>query len=224
MLVKHLLLPLGFALIRLLAFTYRFRDGTPRPGADGKPYLLAIWHQNLFGGILAQTGRRHTVIVSRSRDGDPVAYLCSRLGHAVVRGSSRKRGIDKGGKEAKDEMIDFLKAGLPGAVTVDGPSGPAHVVKPGIIEMARQSGAPIVPYFPMPARYWRFKSWDAFRLPKPFSRIDIHYGAPVHVPADTRFEDFALHQAAIADSLQQMELLVCGPAVATKPRPALGAG
>ena len=43
---------------------------------------------------------------------------------------------DKGGKEAKDEMIEMLRTGLPGALTVDGPRGPAHVVKPGIIEMA----------------------------------------------------------------------------------------
>jgi lysophospholipid acyltransferase (LPLAT)-like uncharacterized protein len=202
---KTLLLLLGYALVRALAATYRFRTiGLPpargRGGSDG--YILAIWHQNLFAGILAQQGRPHTVMVSRSRDGDPVAFLCTRLGHHVVRGSSRKGARDKGGKRAKDDMIDVLRAGLPGAVTVDGPNGPVHEVKPGIIEMARLSGVPIIPYTPLPQRYWSFPSWDAFRLPKPFTRIDLHYGTPMRIPPSTAFEDFAAHQQAITSALQ----------------------
>ncbi|MFA5940424.1 MAG: lysophospholipid acyltransferase family protein [Sinimarinibacterium sp.] len=199
---------LGYVVVRALASTYRFRfQGTaPVPAPAGcAAYILAIWHQNLFAGILAQTGRRHVVIVSRSRDGEPVSALCRRLGHHVARGSSKKGDIDKGGKEAKDEMIDMLRAGVPGALTVDGPRGPAHVVKPGIIEMARATGLPIVPYLPLPSRYWALKSWDAFRLPKPFARIDIHYGAPVHVPADTAFAAFAHYQQLVASALDGIE-------------------
>lgn len=206
--LKFLLMRLAYGLVRLLAFTWRFRlvGAAPDRGADGQgAYILAIWHQNLFAGILAQSGTRHTVIISRSRDGDAVSFLCGRLGHRVVRGSSKKRGVDKGGKEAKDEMIEVLRSGIPGAVTVDGPSGPAHEVKPGIVEMARLSGIPVVPYLAIPARYWSLRSWDAFRVPKPFSRIDIHYGAPQRVAADTAFEQFPLHQQAIAAALQQLE-------------------
>jgi lysophospholipid acyltransferase (LPLAT)-like uncharacterized protein len=199
----------AYLLVRALAFTYRFRSERPplaRSIGAQSGYLLAIWHQNLFAGILAQRSR-HCVIVSRSRDGDPVSYLCRKLGHEVVRGSSRKKdGRDKGGKLAKDEMIERLCAGLPGAVTVDGPSGPAFVVKPGIIEMARLAGIPIVPYLTLPRRYWSFPSWDAFRLPKPFTRIEVCYGAPIQVPRDAEFADFPRYQAAIADALAVLEL------------------
>lgn len=204
--LQTLLLLLGYALIRLLACTYRFRlVGTPPSrGASGTGgYILAIWHQNLFAGILAQSGLRHTVMVSRSGDGDPVAFLCGRLGHHVVRGSSKKGERDKGGKLAKDEMIEVLKTGMPGAVTVDGPRGPAHEVKPGIIEMARLAGVPIIPYIPIANRYWSFPSWDAFRLPKPFTRIDIHYGAPMLIGMATSFDEFATHQLAITAALQE---------------------
>ena len=203
-----LLSRLVYGLVRLFYATYRFRlvGAAPDRGPDGRGgYVLAIWHQNLFAGILAQTGHRHTVIVSRSRDGDAVSYLCSRLGHHVARGSSKKRGIDKGGKEAKDEMIEVLRSGIPGAVTVDGPSGPAHEVKPGIVEMARQAGIPVVPYLALPASYWSFRSWDAFRLPKPFTRIDVCYGAPQHVAPDTGFDQFPRFQQAIAEALQTLE-------------------
>ena len=145
------------------------------------------------------------MIVSRSRDGDPVAFLCEHLGHVAVRGSSKKRGVDKGGREAKDEMIERLKAGSPGAITVDGPSGPVFEVKPGVIEMARRAAVPIVPYVTIPARCWIFNSWDRFRLPKPFSKIHVYYGAPYLVPPETTFEDFARHQAEVGRQLQALD-------------------
>lgn len=204
------MLYLAYGLIRLLHRTYRFEfHGTEhleqarRLGRGS--YVFAIWHRNLFAGILAQTGTPHTVIVSRSRDGEPVAFLCTRLGHVAVRGSSKKRGVDKGGREAKDEMIERLAAGSPGAVTVDGPSGPVHEVKPGIVEMARRAGVAIVPYVPIPARCWIFDSWDRFRLPKPFSKIDVYYGAPYPIAPSTTFEEFARHQAEIGRQLLALE-------------------
>lgn len=206
--MKTILFFAAYLLVRALASTYRFRSAQPPLGnakAVSGGYVLAIWHQNLFAGILAQRAR-HCVIVSRSRDGDPVSFLCRKLGHEVLRGSSRKKdGRDKGGKLAKDQMIECLQRGLPAAVTVDGPSGPAFEVKPGIVEMARLAGIPVVPYLSLPRRYWSFPSWDAFRLPKPFTRIDIVYGIPIHVPADAQFSDFAGYQAAIGDALTALE-------------------
>ena len=201
---------LVYGLIRLLHGTYRFEfhgtghvEEARRLGRGS--YVFAIWHRNLFAGILAQTGTPHTVIVSRSRDGDPVAFLCTRLGHVAVRGSSKKRGVDKGGQQAKDEMIELLKRGSPGAITVDGPSGPAFEVKPGIIEMARRAEVPIVPYATVPARCWTFNSWDRFRLPKPFSKIDVYYGAPYEIAPTATFEEFAGHQEALAAQLLALE-------------------
>lgn len=182
--VKRLL----YLLVRFFDLTYRYRfhnlDVLEKASdlSEKGNYLLAIWHQNLFQGILAQTGRKHVVIVSRSKDAEPVAYTCHNLGHVVARGSSRsKTGVDKGGRVAMEEMIDLLKSGLPGAVTVDGPKGPAKKVKPGIIVMAKKSGIPIVPYSPIARNYWEFNSWDKFRLPQPFSVIDIYYGDPIMV-------------------------------------------
>lgn len=197
-----------FGIIRLLALTYRFRcpQGSRQTAADAQGgYLLAIWHQNLFAGILAQSGRPHCVMVSRSRDGEWVSDICGKLGHQVMRGSSRRGETDKGGKQAKDEMIEALRNGVPGAITVDGPKGPAHEVKPGIVDMARVSGLSIIPYLPLPHRYWSFPSWDAFRLPKPFTRIDIHYGAPIAVPYQTDAAAFATCQQQVAAALGALE-------------------
>ncbi|SEQ78246.1 hypothetical protein SAMN04488038_110184 [Solimonas aquatica] len=205
---KMLLLRVAYLLVRVLASSYRFRScraGQQLASLPAQGYVLAIWHQNLFGGILAQTGVPHCVMISRSSDGAGVAYICERLGHRVLRGSSRRGERDKGGKQAKDEMIEVLKTGLPGAITVDGPCGPAHEVKPGIIEMARLSRRPIVPYLTLPRRYWSFPSWDAFRLPKPFTRVDVCYGAPIDIPADTSFAQFAHYQQQLTEALLRLE-------------------
>lgn len=210
---------LVYAIARALAFSYRFRHHGQHPArlssGGGLGHVLAIWHQNLFAGILAQLGQPHTVMVSRSRDGDPVANLCSRLGNVVVRGSSAKRGVDKGGKEAKEEMIEVLCTGIPGAITVDGPSGPARQVKPGIIDIARRAGVPILPYLAVAEHAWEFRSWDRFRLPMPFSRVHVYYGAAVTVTADTTDASFIQMQEQLRlalDALQQAHDLMMAAA------------
>lgn len=202
-----------YLLAKSFHLTYRYRYvgienlEKARKMNPSRQFLLGIWHQNLFQGILAQIGTKFVVIVSRSKDANPVAYTCSNMGHVVARGSSRKGDVDKGGKAAKEEMIELLKTGLPGAVTIDGPKGPSKEVKPGIIDMAKKSGCPIIPYIPVPDNYWSFNSWDKFRLPKPFSRIVVYYGEPIQVPSSAEGEDFQKYQDMLKKALDQDELL-----------------
>lgn len=189
--MQRFLALVSYGLLRSLFWSYRFRF--PETGAatlaDG-PYVFAIWHQNLFAGILAQTGTQHVVMVSRSRHADPLTHCLHRLGHVVVRGSSRRGERCKGGTQAKDEMVQVLASGIPGAITVDGPTGPAHEVKCGIVDMAIATGLPIIPYTAVANRYWTFNTWDRFRLPKPFATITVRYGQPLRIDPDTPREQF----------------------------------
>lgn len=178
-----------YAISRLLHSSYRYRFSgnliLQNLKKNNQNFIFSIYHQNLLAGILAQTGYAHIVIVSQSKDAEGVAYACKKLGHKVVRGSSKKGNNNKNGKVAKDEMIERLKEGYPGAVTVDGPKGPAFKAKPGIIDMAIKSGSVIVPYIVQPESFWEFKSWDKFRLAKPFSKIFISYGEPISIEIET---------------------------------------
>lgn len=204
-----------FVVVYLMYRSFRFRavglENLKLATTMGKTkgYLLGIFHQNLFAGIVAQTKiNKYIVIVSKSKDANPVAYTCATLGHLVVRGSSKRGGVDKGGKQAKDEMIEVLKQGNhAGAVTVDGPKGPALVVKAGIVDMAKKVQIPIVPYICIPENYWSFNSWDKFRLPKPFSKVIVYYGKPFLVPEDTRDEDFEKYQMMLQTALINEESL-----------------
>lgn len=181
-----------YATTKLLNSTYRYKyvGNEYLQDLENKKqnFILAIWHQTLLPGILAQTGRPFIVIISKSKDAEVVAYTCTKLGHLCVRGSSKKNGVNKNGKEAKEGMIEKLKEGFPGAITVDGPKGPCFKVKPGIIDMAIQSKSVIVPYTIHPERFWQFNSWDKFKLPKPFSTIFVIYGRPLTVNSD-KFDD-----------------------------------
>lgn len=174
---------LTFIIVRVLATTYRFKVFYPEVLQSLKEttapphYIYGIWHQNLIGAIFSEIGNPHAVIVSGSKDGELVAVTCERLGNKTARGSSHRGGV-----EAMKSMIRLLKSGLPGAITVDGPKGPKHEPKKGIFEIARLTNLPILPYVVYPEKFWVIKkSWDEFRIPKPFSKIYLMYGDPMIV-------------------------------------------
>ena len=199
--INKILSLLIYTIAKTLNATYRYRYvGNENLKSS---YVLGIWHQNLLHGILAQVSKRYVVIISKSKDADPVAFTCSHMGNVVFRGSSKsKQGVDKGGKLAKDQMIDELKKGTPGAVTIDGPKGPAKQVKPGIIDMALKANIPIIPYLPIAQSVWTLNSWDKFRIPKPFSRIIVHYAKPIHIEEGV---DFAVYQKQLKAALDEIE-------------------
>ena len=73
-----------YSFVKTLNFTYRYRyvglDSLKEAEKLGTPgsYLLGVWHQNLLAGIMAQTNKRHVVIISKSKDAtsmsDPAKY------------------------------------------------------------------------------------------------------------------------------------------------------
>lgn len=152
-------------------------------------FVLALWHQNLLGTLCAYTKRKipFVVIVSASDDGEHIAYPIRKLGHVTARGSSSKKGV-----QALLEAVRKMKTSLPAAITVDGPRGPAKSIKPGIFQLARLSHAPVLPFVCLPESFWSFsKSWDQFRLPKPFTRLVCVYGKPIQV---TKISDPEHHE------------------------------
>ena len=144
-----------------------------------EPCLYAMWHGNqcaIFG--LPNKGITN-VLISRSKDGDAVASGVEMLGFKVVRGSKGK----KGAVEASLHMIETLKSGENCAMMVDGPKGPANVVKDGAIKIAKLAGVPIVPvcWYSTNFNWIRFSSWDRFSLPIGDVNLINLYGDPIYV-------------------------------------------
>lgn len=173
---------LGAIALRVLARTLRMRreEAAVAPlWAARAPIIYAVWHGRVL--MLPRLyGRRGShVLTSRSRDGELVARWITRFGLVPVRGSSTR-----GGGEALRLLARTLRRGGEVVVVPDGPTGPREVLKPGVITLARLSGAPIVPMAVGASRQWRLGSWDEFRIPKPFARCVVRFGEPIRVPAD----------------------------------------
>ena len=168
------------------------------------PVILACYHGHQLG-IYAylQGGNKLNVMVSKSKDGDIIAAGCEAVGIRTIRGSQ-----SRGGAGATLKTLDKLKAGESVAITVDGPRGPKGVVKKGVIEIAKLSGAPIVPFswHSESLGFIRFKkSWD--NLAYPINGIPSLglYGDPIYVPEDADDNTVELYRQKLELELKIQE-------------------
>ena len=169
-------------MVRLLARTLEIRreEATVSPlWAAGTPAIYAAWHGRILLLPYLYGWRRARVLASRSRDGELVTGFVRRFGLEAVRGSS-----SRGGAEALRSLARSLAQGRDAVVVPDGPRGPRETVKPGIVALARVSGAPIVPLALGASAEWRLRSWDEFRIPRPFARCVLRFGDPIRIAGD----------------------------------------
>jgi hypothetical protein len=94
-----------------------------------------------------------------------------------------------------------VRRGHDAGITLDGPRGPLHEPKPGILALAHKTGGAIVPLRMFPSKGWRLRSWDGYTIPKPFSRIVIEYRPPVS-PTGDQEADLALLKEALRDPVE----------------------
>ena len=139
-----------------------------------KPCIYAMWHADQFCVYGIQDKAHLSILISTSFDGDMVAYACEGLGFKTVRGSSGKRGAI----ESTLKMVENLENNECVAIMVDGPNGPLHSVKNGVVRLAKMSGAPIVPVG-WYCNQWNFvnlPSWDKMTAPFGEAKIINLYG------------------------------------------------
>lgn len=162
-------------LMRLWGRTLRFHFGA---GVKSylfnapQPVVLVFWHNRLFSMPIFFRRyfpkRRFAALISTSRDGAWLSEFIKYLGITPVRGSRHKRG-----SQALRELIAKQRQGFDVAVTPDGSRGPLYDMKPGAVNIAMNTGAPVVLLSFNHSKAWRLNSWDRFYLPFPFSRIDV---------------------------------------------------
>ena len=169
--------------VRALAATWRFRiegaDALATARACG-PILFAPWHEALIPLVWHHRHRGITLVVGRHGDAGLLARAATHLGYGLARGSS-----SRGGATALRTLIRALASGGDGAITPDGPRGPRHTVKPGILKAAQQAGAMIVPVAAHARFSARLRTWDRMLVPGPGALVTIRYGAGQSVPPTT---------------------------------------
>lgn len=166
------------------------------------PCLYAMWHAHQFCVHGIPDRAKLNVLVSRSRDGEIIADVVEKWGFKTIRGSKGKRGA----VEASMQMITALKSGENCAMMVDGPKGPARVVKDGVVKIAKLSGAPIVPvyWYSNNFNFAKFPSWDELRMPIFNTNLINIYGEPIYVKEDDDDEEA---RKKLQTSLEELEKL-----------------
>jgi len=166
--------------IRALRATVRLRhhgdERMRRWERDGSHFILAFWHRHLLLMPYAYKGRRISVLVSQSTDGELIARTVARLGIDSSRGSSSRGGI-----VGMRSLLRKAAEGWDIAFTPDGPRGPLREVQAGVILAAAATGLPILPVAVAATRAKLLRSWDRFVVPLPFSTVHFVYGEPLAV-------------------------------------------
>jgi lysophospholipid acyltransferase (LPLAT)-like uncharacterized protein len=166
----------------------------------GKSFIVTFWHREIFPAVWYWRKRGMVVMVSQNFDGEFIARVIHRHGYATARGSSSRRA-----SRVLVEMVRTLRQGLEAAVTPDGPRGPRFVAKPGVVQLARLSGASILCFHIVPRHSWVFrKSWDQTEFPKPFTRTAIFIAPPIQVPRQADEKQQAVYLDTVQSTLEQL--------------------
>jgi lysophospholipid acyltransferase (LPLAT)-like uncharacterized protein len=195
--------------------------------------ILCTWHGRFTQlHALWRFGRgapKAKMLISQSREGGIVVHAAQTVGADVIRGSSAKKGVLKGGVEAMRLMTRHIDSGGIIGVTPDGPRGPRMRAKRGPVQLAKLARAPMLPVaWSTSSRIVFEKSWDQFILPLPFGRGVLVWGDPIAPPAPRasaaefetvrlKLEAEMIRVAAEADRLAGVTPIVPAPAINAEP-------
>lgn len=193
----------GAAVIGLLARTWRIEERND-PAYDeavqtGEAFILAFWHARQLPLVYTHRGQGVIVLVSRSRDGELISRILSRFGNRTARGSSTR-----GGDAAIRELRAAAEEGRWLAFTPDGPRGPAERAKEGVAFVASQLELRVVPLTSSSRDAWVLRSWDRFRVPRPFARVCVAHGAPITVARERDPETTERERARIERAMNDL--------------------
>ena len=163
--------------------------------------IINIWHNRLLmlPPIFELPLRKRTVaVISASRDGQYIADFAAQFGVKSVRGSSTRQGV-----RVLHDAIKTIKGGCMVIFTPDGPRGPRYHMSKGPIHIASKLGIPVVALGINYSAYWAVKSWDGFRIPKPWAKLTIVIGNEVHVPPDLTADELEHWRQVAEDELNR---------------------
>ena len=195
--------PLIYFLIRCLFRSIRWTEINYEAGRirwnRGKQVIIAFWHGRMLMCPCFYRGRGIKIMISRHGDGELIHQVMERFGFQSVRGST-----SKGAMEAFRTMTKLGKEGWDLTVTPDGPRGPRYVVQRGVIELAKQTGLPILPVTVGAEKRYTVGSWDAMQIPLPFTRGVVACGELMYVPKNASPDQREALRSALEQKLRDM--------------------
>jgi len=167
------------------------------------PCIYAMWHSDQFCIFGPEHPEKISILISRSFEGKLIATVAEMLGFNVIYGSSNR----KGAVFSTLKMMELLNSGECVAITVDGPRGPLHKVKNGVIKVAQKTGAPIVPvcWYSDQKNFFKLPTWDKMTAPLFNTNIINLYGEPIYIPKDVELEDYEIYREKIKVALEDIQ-------------------
>ena len=193
-----------YAVVRLIGPTLRFEivgiHNATQIRERGEPAIGAFWHRCILQAVWFWRDRGIVVLNTVNFDGQWTRRVIERLGFGTAQGSSSRGAI-----EGLTAMAQRLEEGRHVALTIDGPRGPRYVAKPGAVILARRTGKPIsVFHIATQSGYTFQRSWDLFRLPRPYSRAVMVCAPIIRVPMDADGAAITKKQAEVQESLERV--------------------
>jgi lysophospholipid acyltransferase (LPLAT)-like uncharacterized protein len=210
LLFKKILSEIAAQPLRLIRASWKVEGVSAHPAAQalmqaGTPVIYALWHGRMYSLLKGVPLERVAILVSPSNDGEFITRIAQRIGFRhFVRGSHKR-----GGRQAIVGLMRALKKdGHSVAFTVDGPRGPRYQVKPGVIRLASQTGAPIIPLGSASKRLLKKfdRAWDHYHAPMPGTSMRIAYGEPLLVPPDLTDEQVSAYGSQLEAELMRINL------------------
>jgi lysophospholipid acyltransferase (LPLAT)-like uncharacterized protein len=169
-----------------------------------RPILYSCWHGQLAYVFyhFRFRPRRMLLLASPSFDGELIGQVAEKFGAVIVSGSR-----NKGGLAALKQMAVQMRQGSYGGIIADGSRGPYHQVQKGVVVLAREAGAPVLPVAVASEKKIILNTWDRFELILPGSRVALCFGEPVVVPRDAKgrgLEEFRLELETRLNSLFEL--------------------
>ena len=145
-----------------------------------QPIMLSSWHERFLYAVYyfkLKKMKNVWAISSNHNDSQIMAYFLKRASINLIKGSST-RGWEN---VIKKMFKTFKNPESIIAITNDGPKGPPREAKFGSYKIALKSNAHIISIACASTKYWKAKSWDSLRIPKPFGTIHVDFSKPMEI-------------------------------------------
>jgi lysophospholipid acyltransferase (LPLAT)-like uncharacterized protein len=191
--------------LKLLFLTLRRRidlhtpESTPYEDDAHGRFTYCVWHDELLLSMFAKRHKIVAAITSKHQDGTYMANILELVNVTPIRGSSSKGGVEAlrtAMKVAQERHI---------VITPDGPRGPRHELKDGIVFLASKTGNAIVPLSFECSRCWRIPGkWTDLVIPKPFAKLTVIYGEPIEIPKRLRRDGLNKYTQRVQNAMDFM--------------------
>ncbi len=153
------------------------------PLNDG-PVIFACLHRDMVGAILYVRRAKPYLLVSGSEDGVILVRTLGPDNFSYVKGATGENG-----GRALVKLRKILEAGHHIGLAVDGPKGPFGAIHSGVFQLAKMTGATIVPLLPRVKPAMTMGTWDKTVLPVLFSAVQVQVGPIMNIGDDAGEEE-----------------------------------